>query len=155
MPTVRQARDGYLRATLARAEEAEAKYRSLVELLPAVTYVEALDSGRTLSVSPQIESIFGFTQEEWMGDANRWESRLHPDDRERVVAACDAANESRAPFREEYRVIARDGRVVWIRDEAELVRGSSGGPLCWQGVMTDITAERAAASETIDSVDRV
>jgi len=150
-----KATDGYLQAALARAEEAEAKYRSLVELLPAATYVEALDSGRTLSVSPQVESILGFTQEEYMGDANRWVSCIHPDDRERVVAACDAANETRGPYREEYRVVARDGRVRWIRDEAELVRGSRGEPLCWQGVMTDITAERAGLADAAETSAQV
>ncbi len=139
--------DGYLRAALDRAEEAEAKYRSLVGLVSAITYVEALDSGRTLSVSPQIEAIFGYTQEEWMGDAKRWIDSIHPDDRERVIQACEVANRTRQPYRQEYRVVARDGRIVWIRDEAELVRGTDGEPLCWQGVMTDITAERTAPGD--------
>jgi PAS domain S-box-containing protein len=150
-----EATDGYLGATLARAEEAEAKYRSLVGLVPAITYVEALDSGRTLSVSPQIETILGFSQEEWMGDANRWKSRVHPDDHDRVVAACDAANQTREPFREEYRVFARDGRTVLIRDEAELVRGSRGEPLCWQGVMTDITTEKSDRPDAVGTAGPV
>ena len=127
---------------LARAEEAEAKYRSLVELLPAITYAEALDSGRTFAISPQVETILGYTQEEWMGDASLWINRLHPDDRERVVTACHLANEAKAPFSEEYRIIARDGRIVWIRDRAMLVLGSNGQPLCWQGVMLDVTPQK-------------
>lgn len=131
---------------LARADEAEAMYRSLVELMPAITYCEALDTRRTFSISPQIEPILGFTPEEWLGEAARWENCLHPDDKERVIAACAQANTDRTSWREEYRLIARDGRIVWIHDEAELVRGSNGQPLCWQGVMVDVTAQQAAAS---------
>jgi PAS domain S-box-containing protein len=56
------------------------------------------------------------------------------------------ANQRREPWSEEYRVIARDGRIVWIHDEAVLVRGSNGQPLCWQGVMVDVTTKQAAAS---------
>jgi PAS domain S-box-containing protein len=125
-----------------RADEAEAKYRSLVDLIPAITYVEDLDTGRTFSISPQVEAILGYTPEEWLGDADRWENCLHPDDRERVVDACVQANLHRSPWREEYRVIAKDGSIVWILDQADLVLGSSGQPLCWQGVMVDITASR-------------
>lgn len=134
-----------VRRDLSRADEAEAKYRSLVELMPAITYVEDLDTGRTISISQQVESILGFTPEEWLGDADRWASRLHPDDRDRVIAACARANEDRSPWREEYRVIAKDGRTIWIHDRAELVLGSSGQPLCWQGVMVDATRQREQA----------
>jgi PAS domain S-box-containing protein len=134
--------DGYLEAALGRAEQAEAKYRSLVELVPAITYTEDLDSGRMFAVSPQVETILGYTQEQWMGDASLWIDRIHPDDRHRVVAACELANRAKEPYSEEYRMIARDGRIVWIRDEAVLVRGSNGQPLCWQGVMRDVTPQR-------------
>jgi PAS domain S-box-containing protein len=131
---------------LTPGDDAEAMYRSLVELVPAITYCEALDTRRTFSISPQIESILGFTPEEWLGAASRWENCLHPDDRERVIAACARANVDRTSWREEYRLIARDGRTVWIHDQAVLVRGSNGQPLCWQGVMVDVSAQRRAAS---------
>jgi PAS domain S-box-containing protein len=133
-------------AVLSHADEAEAMYRSLVDLVPAIKYVEALDTRRTFSISPQIESVLGFTPEEWLGDALRWENRLHPDDKERIVASCAQANETREPWRGEYRVIAKDGRTVWIHDQAVVVRGTSGQPLCWQGVMVDVTAQRQAES---------
>ena len=73
-----------------------------------------------------------------MGDASLCIDRIHPDDRERVVAACELANIAGEPYSADYRMIARDGRIVWIRDEAMLVRGSNGQPLCWQGVMREI-----------------
>jgi PAS domain S-box-containing protein len=131
--------DGFLQAALGRADAAEAKYRSLVELVPAITYAEEVDTLRTFALSPQIEAILGYTPEEWMGDADLWIDRIHPEDRDRVVAACELANRERKPYQEEYRIVSRDGRTVWIHDEAVLVRDSNGQPLCWQGVMTVIT----------------
>jgi PAS domain S-box-containing protein len=129
---------------VARAEQAEAMYRALVERLPAITYTEALDDGRTLSISPQVESLLGYTQDQWMGDALLWVGLLHPDDRDRVLESCRLSNEREEPFEAEYRMISRDGREVWIRDEAVLVRGSRDQPLCWQGVMMDITLQKRA-----------
>jgi PAS domain S-box-containing protein len=137
--------DPYLEVALGRAEEAEAKYRSLVGLVPVITYTEALDSGRMFAISPQIETILGYTQEDWMGDASLWIDRIHPDDQERIVAACELANRDRQPYAEEYRMFTRDGRILWMRDEAVLVLGSNGQPLCWQGVMRDITPLRQRA----------
>jgi PAS domain S-box-containing protein len=134
--------ENVVHAARSRADEAEAKYRSLVDLLPAITYVEDLGTGRTFSISPQVEPMLGYTPEEWLGEAERWADRLHPDDRDRVIDACARANADHAPWRAEYRMIAKDGRTVWIHDRAELVLGSDGRPLCWQGVMVDITAQR-------------
>src|SRR5262245_41911674 len=117
----------------ARAERAEAMYSSLVESLPGVTYSESLDDARTLSISPQIEALLGYTQDEWIENPRTWVDAMHPDDRDWVEASCASANESGAVWRAEYRMIARDGRVVWVRDIATIVRGKDGNPLCWQG----------------------
>jgi PAS domain S-box-containing protein len=125
-----------------RVERAEAMYRSLVESLSGVTYAEALDDGRTLSIGPQIVEMLGYTEDEWMSDSLLWTKVIHPDDREWVVESCDRANETGQPWHGEYRMLHRDGHVVWIRDEATLVRGSHGQPLCWQGVMWDITERK-------------
>ena len=132
---------GQLQAALSRAEEAEALYRTLVERSPAITYTETIDEGNTLSISPQVEAVLGYTQEEWTGN-DIWVRILHPEDRRRVVEACHTANRERRPYSDEYRMITKEGRTVWIRDEAEIVWSSDGQPLCWQGVMTDVTAER-------------
>jgi PAS domain S-box-containing protein len=109
---------------------------SPVEPAATITYTEEVDSGRTFAISPEINTILGYTQEEWMGDADLWIDRIHPDDRDFVVDACERANRAREPYRSEYRIIAADGRTVRVRDEAVLVGGSEGQPLCWQGVMT-------------------
>jgi PAS domain S-box-containing protein len=136
----------------ARAERAEAMYSSLVESLPGVTYSESLDDAKTLSISPQIESLLGYTQEEWLGNPRAWVDAMHPEDREWVEASCANANESGTMWRVEYRMIARDGRVVWVRDIATIVRGKDGNPLCWQGVMLDITdLNEGTAREPSDS----
>ena len=135
---------GKLEAALARADATEAKYDALVGRLRSITYTEALDDGRMLSVSPQVEVLLGYTQDEWMADPLQWVRMLHIEDRDRVLEACWESNRTEEPFICEYRVIARDGRVVWLRDEAEVVRGSTGQRLCWQGVMLDITAQKEA-----------
>src|SRR5437870_4355221 len=137
-----------LEDAVARAEQAEAMYRALVERLPAITYTEALDDGRTLSISPQVEVLLGYSQEEWMADPLLWVKVMHPEDRDRVVEACERSNRTEEPFRSEYRMITRDGRVRWFQDEAVAVRGSHGQRLCWQGLMLDITAQKEATEAT-------
>lgn len=127
--------------------QAEARYRSLIETIPATTYIEgnALDSP-TLYVSPQARAMFGYAPEEWTTTPQRdlWKEIVHPDDRERVLAEdrrCDADGD---PFSLTYRVVARDGRIVWVHDEAVLVREGEGTPLHWQGVMFDVSEQKAA-----------
>ena len=127
-----------------RVERAEAMYRSLVASLPAITYAESLEDGRTLSISPNIIDLLGYTESEWMGDPLFWLEIIHPDDRDRVVESCRVANELGQPWEDEYRLYTRNGSIVWVRDRATLVQGSRGQPLCWQGVMWDITVEKAA-----------
>ena len=127
-----------------RAERAEAMYRSLVAFLPAITYAESLDDGRTLSISPNVVDMLGYTEHDWMGDSLFWMQIIHPDDRDRVVESCRLANESGQPWDSEYRLYAKDGHIVWVRDRATLVQGSMGQPLCWQGVMWDVTTEKTA-----------
>jgi diguanylate cyclase (GGDEF)-like protein/PAS domain S-box-containing protein len=130
-----------------RAEEAlgdaEQRYRTLVEQIPAVTYIDPVDDPDTsLYTSPQIEQMLGYTPQEWQTE-KLWPKRLHPDDRERVLAA-DKRFEAGGgePFREEYRLLAKDGSVMWVREEAVLVRDEAGEPLYWQGVFYDLTERK-------------
>ena len=131
-----------------RLKEAEAGFRTLVEHIPAMTYMEAADSkGRGtnfLYMSPQIEAVLGYSPEEWMADPELFARILHPDDRERVLAEDARTSRTGEPFRMEYRHLARDGSVVWMRDEAVLVRDHEGEPLYWLGVQFDITDRREA-----------
>jgi PAS domain S-box-containing protein len=127
--------------------ESEAKYRALVENIPAVVYTIAPDGdGSTLYVNPQVEQMLGYTREEWLDQPDIWMEILHPEDRETTLDAHDRHNETGEPWSREYRLIASDGRVVWFRDEATLVRDVDGRPLFWQGVRLDITAQKEAES---------
>ena len=118
-------------------------YRSLVEGVPAILYIdEADDASTNRYTSPQVSELLGFTPEEWSGDPELWFNRLHPDDRDRAIAAHRRSNATGERYQAEYWLLARDGRVVWLRDEAALVRDASGAALYWRGVMQDITEQK-------------
>jgi PAS domain S-box-containing protein len=120
--------------------ESEAKYRTLVEQIPAVVYMDAMDETSSATfMSPQVEGMLGYSPDEWKTDPELWVKLLHPDDRPRVLVENARTNAAGEPFRMEYRLIARDGRIVWIRDEAVIMRDSAGCPRYWQGIMLDIT----------------
>jgi PAS domain S-box-containing protein len=125
---------------------AESRFRALVEQIPAITYLEDPASGDLLYISPQIDDILGFTAEEWVGDPTLWEQRLHPADRERVVA--ENESDTGDAWRVDYRSVTRDGRIVWLHNDARLVRDAEGAPRYWQGVVFDIT-ERKEAEERL------
>jgi len=128
--------------------ESEATYRTLVEQLPAVTYRAALDeTSTTLYVSPQVKDLIGFTAEEYKNDTNIWLKQLHPDDRDRILQTILRCHAEKKPFVEEYRMIAKDGSVVWFRDEAVIVKDEKNQPLFLQGVMYDITQHKQAEEE--------
>jgi diguanylate cyclase (GGDEF)-like protein/PAS domain S-box-containing protein len=128
------------------------EYRRLVERLPAIVYsCEVGERGRWRYVSPQIEDILGYSPEEWMGDPGLWVKQLHPGDRERVFetdAEAEtgyAAGERNVPPTD-YRMITRDGSIVWILDEAVL-EPDEGGTLLWHGVLYDITERKHTEQE--------
>ena len=123
----------------------EAKYRSLVEQVPAVIYTQATgDEAPTLFVNSHTESMLGYSRAEWHADPGLWQRLLHPDDSARVVAADEIADATGGPYREEYRLCARDGRTVWVREEAVLIRDETTGTSYWQGISIDITSEKTA-----------
>ena len=129
---------------LRRAEE---QFRSLVERIPAITYTaEFGETAPWLYVSPQIEDILGFTPEEWMVRPNLWSRQLHPDDRGRVMADEERSHDTGEPMLSEYRLFARDGHVVWVRDESVVVQGAAGGAML-QGVIFDITQRKQAEEQ--------
>ena len=133
-----------------RLSEAESRYRTLVEQLPLVTYLELeddTDPDLAVYVSPQIEQLTGYTPAEWNADPGLWDRILHPDDRERVIAEDDLSRSTGQPMLIEYRFIARDGRVVWVRDEAVLLRDDEGEPLVWHGLYQDITRRKEAEEQ--------
>ena len=129
-------------------DEVARRYRTLVEHLPLVLYVDALDAvSSNIFTSPQLEPLLGYTVEEWTSDAELFARILHPDDRERVLAAHAESHETHEPLSIEYRLIARDGCVVHLRDEAVVVLDDDGRPLYLQGYLLDITREREAEQQ--------
>jgi PAS domain S-box-containing protein len=123
----------------------EARYKALVEQAPLVIYTESVDEPRLLTyVSPYVETLLGHVSTDERTDHLTWEESLHPADRDRVLSLDRATDESGEQFAVEYRLLTKDGRVVWVRDVAELVRDQAGHPVCWQGVVTDITARKQA-----------
>jgi PAS domain S-box-containing protein len=121
----------------------ERRYRALVEQVPAIMYeMGPDDERRTLFVSPHVEAILGYERQEWLDQPDIWVELLHPDDRERELAAHDRHNETGEPWQREYRLIASDGREVWVHDQAQLVHDAEGSR--WLGVMLDITPQKDA-----------
>jgi len=124
-------------------------YRRLVERLPAIVYsCELGERGLWRYVSPQIQDILGYSPEEWMADAGLWAERLHPEDRERALEqeTRKAHGEGNGASPIDYRMITRDGDVVWILDEAVLEPDGQGTPI-WHGVLYDITERKLAEQE--------
>lgn len=118
-------------------------YRALVEGAPAILYIDRPDELSTnLYTSPQVVELLGYSVDEWMRDAELWVRCLHPDDRHRVVEEHRNSNARRERFLSEYRILAKDGREVWIRDEAVPVAAEDGAVVYWRGVMVDITAQK-------------
>ena len=127
---------------------AERRYRTLVEQLPLTVYIDALDDeSSAIYMSPQIEALLGYTVDEWLSERNLFVELLHPDDRERVLAEVARTNRSGEAFRAEYRLVARDGREIWIEDEAVIVADEVGNRLYSQGYLLDITARKRAEAE--------
>ena len=115
-------------------------YRILVEQIPAVVFMAFFDQGLGQAyVSPQIESSLGFTQEEWLSDPVRWFHQIHPDDKDRWSTEAAGTFLTGEPLRSVYRVLARDGRVVWFHCEVKMVRHADGEPWFIHGIGFDIT----------------
>ena len=118
--------------------EAEAKYQTLVEQVAAISYIAELGmDGQWLYVSPQVETMFGFSVDDWLANSRVWVRHIHPDDHV-VVEAAEEASKRGERFQAEYRVIRQDGRVIWVSDTAVVVPGSDAHPLM-EGIIVDIT----------------
>ncbi|HZS57658.1 MAG TPA: ATP-binding protein [Gemmatimonadaceae bacterium] len=126
-----------------RLRAAELRYRTLVEQIPAVTFMAMLGEGENeIYVSPHIEALLGFSQKEWLENPILWYTQVHPDDRATWVEEFARGVRTGGPFQAECRLIARDGRIIWVRGEARLIKDELGRPLFLQGVAFDITDSR-------------
>jgi PAS domain S-box-containing protein len=147
-----------------RPPNLEAKYRALLEQTPAVVFMAYLDRGMGEAyVSPEIEASLGYSREEWLEDPVRWYERVHPDDKQRWSTEAAGMFLTGRPLRSAYRVLARDGRVVWFQCDARMMRREDGRPWFIHGVAFDISdlkrtekqlqEERNLASAILETVD--
>jgi PAS domain S-box-containing protein len=113
-----------------RLEEAEFRYRTLVEELPLISYVDAAESAVSKPdyLSPHVEKVLGYTPSEWMSTPGLYQRSLHPEDSERVLSEKQAAYDAGVPLCSEYRMIRQDGRVVWVEDRSVPIHPPDGGP---------------------------
>jgi PAS domain S-box-containing protein len=140
--------------------ETEDKYRTLLERTPAIVYTFGVSGGlRTfaeLYVSPQIEQVLGFSHAEWIADPTFWIDRLHPEDRDRVLTEVSRCIEMGEPIKMEYRMLAKDGSVVWLHDEARvLTRDADDHVTQFQGVRIDITERMDVEDERQRTIDQL
>jgi PAS domain S-box-containing protein len=139
---------GFLVDVTAR-KHAEARFRTLAEQLPLITYIDTPYSADEAAayVSPQVEDILGYTLDEWEATPTFFVDHLYPEDRERVRVAQRAARESGTPLDIEYRFLAKDGRVVWLQDSYTIVRDETGRPWYTQGYALDVSARKQAQAD--------
>lgn len=143
-------------AAAAEWPDVVSRYRILVEQIPAVVFMAFLDQGISEAyVSPQIEAMLGFTQAEWLNDPVRWFHQIHPDDKARWSVEAAQTFLSGDPLRSVYRVLARDGRVVWFHCEVRMVRHPDGRPWFIHGVGFDITELKQAEEELKQAHDQL
>jgi diguanylate cyclase (GGDEF)-like protein/PAS domain S-box-containing protein len=138
---------GPRRALIRDLLDADARYRAMVEELPAVLYVADFGADATWHyVSPRIRELLGYSAEQWQADSGLWMSHIHPDDRAGVMEDedFDGRREIGARTVSEYRMRTRDGREVWIRDEGVVIGDEPGQPLRYRGFMIDISAQKEA-----------
>jgi PAS domain S-box-containing protein len=138
-----------------RLRAAELRFRTLVEQIPAVTFMAVLGEGENeVYISPHIEQLLGYSQEEWLADPFLWYRRLHAPDRELWNNEFARGCRSGGPFRAECRFVARDGHLVWVHGEARIVKDERGRPMFLQGVAFDITESKRAHEVLLKEIVR-
>ena len=143
------------RSLLKEKRQAEAKFRSLVEQIQAISYIVASGRADRLHyISPQI-GMLGYTPAEWLGNPDLYEASLLPEDRTRVLAEVLHCRREGLPLRLEYRLRTRSGDVLWFRDHADVVHDDAGQALFMQGTLIDITANKLAEQELIVARDEL
>ena len=145
--TVCVARDITRRLASERARtETETKYRALIEQVAAVSYIAELGvHGVWLYVSPQVETIFGYTPDEWLSQSDQW-TRFIPAEDHPIIHAAEEACVSARRFQAEYRITRKDGQIIWVSDTAVVVPGSDNHPLM-EGIIVDITERKALENQ--------
>ena len=133
----------------------EALYRSLIERVPGIVYISQFGSNAKWHyVSPQIQEYLGYTAEEWLSDPSLWLQHVHPEDRELVLAEEQRLHKTGSAFFAEYRMVSKDGRVVWFRDESMIIRPEGIDTPVLYGILFDISERKATESALRESEER-
>jgi PAS domain S-box-containing protein len=136
------------RSLAAEVERSEERFRMLVEGVPVVTWIyEAGDRSATHFISPQVETMLGYSPDEWQDEPDLFSRLLHPEDRDRALAEIERGTASGTPFQADYRLIARSGRMIWIREHGTTSRGPDGKQLYGCSFLADIAEEKRAREE--------
>ena len=146
------------KASDAKVRELEFRYQTFFEYMPGLTYIHSPRSGapaEVLEYSHQFGVLTGYSAEEWAADRDFAYKVVHPDDREMLIASDQEAIRGTGIQEVEFRIITRDGRIVWLRDRAQLVYSQDGQPLYWLGFMVDISDRKRAEAETAEALDRL
>src|SRR5258708_3676187 len=131
-------------------DETEIKYRMLIEQVAAVSYIAELGiNGQWLYVSPQIETMFGYSAEEWLSNSKDWMRHIPIEDHPTVNAA-EEANSRGEPFQAEYRITRKDGKTIWVSDTAVVVRGSDSHPVM-EGLIVDISDRKMLENQLLQA----
>jgi PAS domain S-box-containing protein len=126
--------------------ETEAKYKMFVEQVAAVSYIAEVGlHGEWLYVSPQVEAIFGYTQQEWLKGSDQW-IRFVPEEDHPIIEAAEVNCIRAKRFQAEYRLKRKDGQIIWVSDTAVVVPGSESHPLM-EGIIVDITERRVLENQ--------
>ena len=150
------AADGFHELPVSAGSELDLRYRTLLEQIPAVVFMARLEDGQSEAyVNPHIETILGFSREQWLDDPIRWYHQIHPDDRSRWNVEAASFVLSGEPLRSVYRVLARDGHVVWFQCDVKMVRRADGQPWFLHGVAFDITELKNAEQELKGASDEL
>jgi PAS domain S-box-containing protein len=130
---------------------AEERFQGLVEQIPAVVYIDALDEfGTTVYISPQVAGLLGYPLETWEQNPGIWFEAAHPDDRDAVFSEYLRRRDVGEPWSMEYRMITRDGSVIWIREDDRILNSEDGHPVAVQGVMYDVTEQKATEARYLE-----
>ncbi len=143
-------------AAVQRISAAELRYRALVEKIPAVTFMAALNQDiQELYISPQVQNLLGYSQEEWLADPFLWYYRLHPEDRAAWGAAFSRTCATGVNFSSEYRLLARDGHVVWVHGECQIITDEHGHPQYLLGIAFDVSDRKKAEDSLRQAHDQL
>lgn len=122
------------------------KLEALVHSIDGIVWESTPDTFQFTFVSRQAERLLGYAPEQWLANPQFWQEKLHPEDAAKAIQTCHEMVARRQPYHYEYRMIAADGRAVWIR-ESGVILIENGRPSAVRGIFLDITEQKLAAAE--------